>query len=145
MDRFQAAARSHARDQAWVVLSWDPHAPRYTIRLDGYFLIRVDAERVAARGRWDRDDEALVLDVVADGRPKPRIPDALFHVPSLDDDPPPPPLLRHRAPPGERLMPCARPVPGDAPADADDRPPDPGAPLRQLLRAPLPGVDLGRV
>jgi hypothetical protein len=140
--------------------------------------MRSVAEQVAAQGGWGRRQgyQALVLEVVRDGTPKPWIPDALFNAPALDDDPPPPfptrvrrptrgrrsvpppeedddddlpppPLPRHRARPGARLVPCPGPVPGDAPADtdADDRPPDPDAPLRQLLRALLPGVDLGRV
>lgn len=87
MDRFRAAAQSHARGQAWVVLSWDPRAPRATVRLDGYYAIRSDAERVAVGGGWGRRRgyQALVLEVVRDGSTRPAIPDALFDAPEPED------------------------------------------------------------
>jgi hypothetical protein len=88
MDRFRETARSHARGQAWVVLSWDPRAPRATVRLDGYYLIRSDAAAVAARGGWGRRQgyHALVLEVVRDGSTRPGIPDALFDAPEPDEN-----------------------------------------------------------
>jgi hypothetical protein len=78
----QRPAMWRTRAPAWVILSWCHAAPRLTVRLDGYYFVRVMAEGCAASGRH-AGRVALVLELPP-ATAAVAIPDELFEVAVLD-------------------------------------------------------------